>query len=218
VNDSKPVILTNELRVRLFHEFIFSLYSSLLFLWLNAQVAKIPLVVTFQHLIAPGRSLHSFLDTSLQLAIGLLWVSSTAVIFGLLQLLRRSSSLQFVFRTVAGIVAIGGFALAYLYARWSLPWALDLLLVVLAVACVLLYLVGGWPLSAPWSLMLLSLYFAFWTLRAWTNGGPGWLLLWPGWNTNPVTREHPNIIYPVLGYCSTIIWAFYVKTRQENRI
>lgn len=198
-------------RARLLHEIVFAIYFPLLIVWTNAQTARIPWVVRLQLLIASYHRLHSPLDPELRLAIGLLWGLLAAIIFLCLRTLSRLSFTDFFLRTFAGMAAVAGFPLAYLYSYGYSAWVAPE--VVAVVACAFLYLYRRWPLSAPWSISLLVVHFGLWTLVAWDSAsrGPGLYLLWPGSDYWIWTRMHPDLIYPLLGLCSTLLWAAYVR-------
>lgn len=205
-------------RVRLLHEITFSVYFSLLIIWANAQSVKIPWVLKLAS--TPGYVPDSFLDPKLLRVIAVLWAVSAVVIFLCLRVLSRFSFATLFLRPFIGIVAVGGFPLGYLYSRWDIRWLGDLLLVVVAVTCALLYLYGKWPLSRRWSILLICLHFGLWSLRALGTSGPGLLVLWPGYKWIPVIRFHPDLIYPLLGFCSTLLWAAHVRqseAREESR-
>jgi hypothetical protein len=199
-------------RTRLLHETMFSIYFALLIVWANTQTGRNPWVVRLRLLFAPGRPLHTFMDARLRLAMGVLWGLFAVIVFLCLRMFSRFSFTDFFLRTFAGMIAIAGFPLAYmlcfhLYLGWTVVEP------AVALVCASLYLYRGWPISLPWSILLLVIHFGLWTLAACNPRipVPGWFLLWPGYDWMPLTRHYPNLIYPLLGFFSTLCWVAYVR-------
>lgn len=185
----------------------FSIYLSILIIWMNAQMTKFPWVLRLQMLLERGRRPHSFLDPALSLAVGLLWASLAVIVFLGLRILERSSFMRYSLPLLVGIVAIVGFPFAYLYSRSQVGWIAFEVVAIVAGAC--FYFYRGRRLWTFGILIVFVLHFGLWMSFAWGTGGPGLLLPWPGWNWVPLTRHHPNLLYPLLGLCCTLLWAMY---------
>lgn len=195
-------------------QLFFSAYLSLLVIWTNAQAAKVPWVEKLQLLIAPGKRPHSFMDPELLHATAVLWGVLTLVVFLVMRVLSRFSNKLF-FQMFVGIVATVGFPLAYMctlqYNLFTVAEA------VVAVVCVVLYSLQKWRLSKFWGVLLLSAHFALWIVVVLATEGslrPGLTLLWPGYNL--AFRQHPDLIYPALGFCSSLLWGFYVAQQRQG--
>lgn len=227
--------------LRYAHELAFSIYFPGLLIWVNdassgwvnAKGDKGPWVLQLESLITEGHRPHSPVDDPLlRFAFVLLWVISALGVFLLLRVLSRFSLVQVFLRTCGGIIAVAGFALAYLYVNISvrytstlgrvagLSWAMGE--VAVALLCTFLYLLGRWPWRAPWTIVLLFLHFTLWSFLAWgMRYSPlaGVPLLWPGFRLSTLTTEAPQLIYPWLGFLTSLAWGLYVRaTAWESRV
>jgi hypothetical protein len=198
---------TSQKRYQLLRDLAFSIYLPLLIIWANAQTTKLPWVLRLQMLLEPGRQPHSFLDPALTLAVGLLWAALAIIVLLGLRILARSSLMRYSLSLFIGMVAIVGFPLAYLYSRRQLGWIAFEVVAILAGAC--FYFYRGPRLWTLGILVVFILHFGFWMALAWGTGGSGLLLPWPGWDWVPLTRHHPNLLYPLLGLCCALLWAMY---------
>ena len=199
-------------RVRLPYELVLSLYLSLLAVWTNAQTASSPWVVRLQRLLAPQSAPHSFLDLNLRWSIGLLWLSSAILVFIFLRLAAKFTRAHDSLLALAGLMTVAGFPLAYTYARRGTVWGLGALVAIIGIAAAVVYLIVRRRPATLWIAVIALLYFGFCSLGALTAGQSRLLLLWPGYDWLPFTKRHPDLIYPILGFCSTLLWATYVKS------
>jgi hypothetical protein len=207
--DREQSVVRQERKWRLLNEIAFSIYFPVLAIWANAQRAKVPWAIRFQTLIEPTFSPHSFLDTGLKVSIHVLLALSAMSIFFCLRVLTRISWSIYFERIISGSVALAGFPIAFLYANQRSGRALDLFETMLAFACGLLYALKIWRIPISWIVVLLFLHFGLWALYASPPAGPGLTLLWFGFTDVPFTHGHPNLIYPLLGFGSSLIWIRY---------
>ena len=129
-----------------------------------------------------------------------------------MRVLSRFSNKLF-FQILVGIVATVGFPLAYMctlqYNLFTVAEAL------VAVVCVVLYSLQKWRLSKVWSVLLLSAHFALWiNVGAWATDllQSRLTLLWPGYNF--AFGQHPDMIYPAFGCCSSLLWVLFVTQQR----
>lgn len=124
-----------------------------------------------------------------------LTLTSAAALFLLLRLTARLSLTGALIRAVPGVVAVIGLPLALNSLQRLAP--IVLLEAIAATMCVLLYLVGKWRVPSLVNVFLLALHFAIWT---W--GARQLLFFW--------------FAYPLVGFCSAVAWAIYLKQRAGS--
>lgn len=111
---------------------------------------------------------------------------------------------------LTGVVAVAGFPVAALYVAHG-----GLLFIRLEVAAsvvlVVLYYYRAWPAWAALSVILLVLHFGFWSWGFQNSNWPGWLLFWPGWDWVWRAGRWSSLLYPLIGFSSSIAWGLYVK-------
>ena len=210
--------------LRFAHELVFSIYvSGVLILandagshWMNQIGDKPPWVLQMKFILTRDLRTHSLIDDpKLNFAFAVLWTVSALGIFVLFRLLARSFPSDFLMRNVAGIVAIIAFPLACMYAAHRVVWTS--IEVAVALRCAYLYILRGWPRTESLAVGLCLLHFLFWAWVGWAMyyyewGGYGGVpLLWPGFRLTAVTERNPTLIYPCLGFLSTLIWGVYVR-------
>lgn len=130
-----------------------------------------------------------------------LWLLLAIIAFILIRVLSRFASTTIFLNYVTGFVTVVGFPLLLLppcnltalhssWARWSLLY----LETTAAAVCVFLYLSRRWPAGAVLTVVLLAVHFSVWGWLTWQRiGNPFWT------------------IYLLLGFCSTLLWAVYLK-------
>lgn len=190
--------------LRWLNELLFSLNAALLIIPVASVRMRHPILMII------GRSLFNFAYIHWPFAVP--WVvrdtdpsrkyfaalvpASAALLFLLFRITARLSLTRAFLRTAPGVVALAGLPVAL---RLLEPFPLALFIEVVAAAlCALLYLYGKWKLPSPISIFLLVLHFGFWS---W--GALHWLGLW--------------MTYPLLGFCSALIWGLYVRRVAEAR-
>ena len=151
------------------------------------------------------------------IAFALVWGLATEV-FICLRMLARFSFTRNLLRTLGGAIAVAGYPLASLYYGEGRILFLEVELAILAV-CVVLWAYRRWPVSWPFSIFLLVVHFTLW---ARFSGFPGvlcCLMFWPGWiwNWSPNSNEKLRLLYPILGFCSTLVWARYFRTSAYSK-
>src|ERR1700730_6092969 len=226
--------------LRYAYEIAFSIYLSLLFIMVNAlrsiQHPTRNSWVESLYLLGKGRaSSQSYEDTQLRLAFILLWAMTAIILFLLLRAMAKLSVTTIFIRTFIGIVATVGFPLALGYVVWRSelrvygfprglvhtfysfnPHWLGIEVVAILVIS-FLYGSGKWQPKAMWALFLLFLHFSLWTWVVLLGGGSGNILLWPGYSWTPLTRRHPSLIYPLLGFVVSLVWGFFVRESVKIR-
>lgn len=215
---------------RYLHEITFSVYVSLLLIladdvsskWVNNPGDRIPWVLRMKFLLTGDYRTHSLVaDPKLRFAFVFLWAVLALGIFLLLRTARRPSARTFL-RTGAGIVTVAGFPLIFAYGFHNILVLILLVETAAAVICVLIFVDRQWPRSVPWAISLALLHFGFWSWCTW-NGhyfSPGWVggvpLFWPGYTLTWLTVEDPVLIYPWLGFLTTLAWGLYIRQPAES--
>jgi hypothetical protein len=146
------------------------------------------------------------------MAFLLQWLLAAATFLSL-RLLARFSLTKVVLRTFAGLVALAAYPLMCLCFGDGRILFLEVELAI-AIVCLVLFAYQKWPVSAPLNAFLLVLHFAIWT---WFPGFPEFaccFLFWPA-----RTWVHGNelrLVYPLLGFCSTLLWAAYFRQSRAR--
>jgi|ERR1700722_11988671 len=109
-----------------------------------------------------------------------------------------------------GIVSISGYPIAVLYVANGGLLFLQLEAVV-GVIFALLYLYRGWPTALSLSIILLTLHFALWSWGFQYSTWPGWILFWPGWSWVWRSGKWSSLVYPLIGFSSSMTWILSVK-------
>jgi hypothetical protein len=143
-------------------------------------------------------------------AFFLIWASAAAL-FICLRLLDRFSLTKVVLRFLAAFVAVVGFPLASLYSGEGRMPFLEVELVVAAV-CLGIWTYQKWRLSGHLNLFLLFLHFLLWALFS-KFPYLCCLYLWPDWiwRWGATFGDKMRFVYPLLGFCSTLIWAAHFR-------
>lgn len=179
-----------------------------------------------------GRPL-SYEDSGLRFAFLLLWLGSATLVFLCVRLLSRSSSLRSLLRVVSGMVAVAGFPIASAYTSFrgylnmlrSIPQALLYayaphrwlgLEALASLVGLFLYAFSKRLQKATLALPMLFLHFAVWSWLVIFGAGSGNILLWPGHSWVSLTREHPSLIYPLLGLLASVVWGLYVRRPNQS--
>jgi hypothetical protein len=76
---------------------------------------------------------------------------------------------------------------------------------------VFLYAFSKWFRNSRFGLPMLVLHFAVWSWLVIRGAGSGNILLWPGYSWILLTREHPSLIYPLLGLLASVVWGLYLR-------
>lgn len=147
----------------------------------------------------------------------LIWISVISI-FLLLQILRRFASTRMFLRNFAIIPAAFGLPLANLYER---PYGRFLFVGVLIIGAsgfaIFLWCIHKWPVvSKSLNIFLLTSYFALWSLVG--QGGRSWLIFWPSWHWASTVWPYIWLIYPVIGFCSALVWTAYFRATEEPHL
>jgi len=138
----------------------------------------------------------------------LIWISA-AVLFCIFHLSSRFHAPGTIRNVLSGIIVIVGFPLACMHhAPAQLFLQVEL---AIAIACLGLFVYKRWPVSWPLNVLLLVLHYGLWTLF---SGNPFWastFLLWPGWRWIYRIGPSAQLISPVLGLSSALVWGTLVK-------
>jgi hypothetical protein len=122
-------------------------------------------------------------------------LSSAGLLFLLFVMTARLRAISNFLRPVPGVVAVVGLPV-FIKLFQGIPFALYVEPVA-AAACVLLYFYGRWRLPSLVSILLLGLHSAFWF-----------------WGTRLETWYWP--VYPLIGFCSAVVWAVHVKQSEQS--
>jgi hypothetical protein len=122
-------------------------------------------------------------------------LSSAGLLFLLFVMTARLRAGSNFLRLVPGVVAVVGLPI-FIKLLQGIPFALYVEPVAAAV-CVLLYFYGRWRPPSLVSILLLALHSAFWF-----------------WGTRLETWYWPA--YPLIGFCSAVVWAVYVKQSEQS--
>jgi hypothetical protein len=212
------------IRLRLIHELLFSIYFPFLILSAHEGEAGGRWAIKLIHWAVLHDYLHANVgieDNRIFLADFLLLWLSAALIFSILRSFARSSITCLVLQSFAGLVAVAGFPLASMYVRGRRVLSPEVALLLGGVCLVLsLWANRKWRVTRLWNIFLLLLYFAVWAtpLAGGTSlQAASWILLWPGaWRWALGIWQHGWIIYPFLGFCSTLVWAAYFRQSEKN--
>lgn len=147
------------------------------------------------------------------IAFLLIW-TSVAVALLCVRSLTSLSAARVALNTLAGLIAVAGYPVASLYARNGRILFLEVELGI-AILCMFLWAHGRWSVSGPLNIFLLILHFSLW---AWFSRFPYecCLYLWPGWiwKWRSSTGETMRLVYPVLGFYCTLVWAAYLRQSE----
>ena len=146
----------------------------------------------------------------------LVWALAAAI-FLCLRISARFSFTRVALRTLAGLIAIAGYPVASLYYGTGRMLFLDVELI-LAGSLIVLWAYRKWLVSKPLSVFLLVLHFALWALFGKFPGVLCCLMLWPGWiwNWSANSGDKVRLIYPLLGFCTTLLWAAYFRQSEAT--
>ncbi len=200
------------------HEFLFSAYFSLLFAWAEETRPfrgsiqgrySIPWsmqgrFIRFWHPHAVALGPTDFLMFYLEL-----FLVPAAVMFLCLVVIRRFSLTRFLLRPLGGLLAVVGLPLVNLYHLDRRLVLLEFALA-LSVICFVLWACQKWPLSTPVSIFLLIVYYVVCSLF---GGGPGSF----NWGWAHGIWEYLWLVYPVLGFCYTLVWAAYFRQSETGK-
>lgn len=165
------------------------------------------------------------IDYEFQLAFDLLWCIAAAATFILLRLLARFSLTGIALRRFAGLAAVAWFPLYWLcFPRMvtGLPYLSNVTIllfgveVLAIVVCAHFYPRPKWPFSQRVSLLLLVLHFGLW-LCPFLPERWGFDLFSIGWYHVWIRWRELGLLYLLLGFCSTLSWALYLKPQPETR-
>jgi len=221
----------NSNHLRLLNDVMFAIYLCLLALMANSVRSVLHGAGdSWVHRLSVtvGAKPFSYGDPGLRFAFLLLWLGSATLVFLCVRLLSRFSSIRSFFRVISGIVAVAGFPIACAYASFrayldmlaSIPQALLYayaphrwlgLEMLASLVGVFLYAFSKWLQKATFVLLILFLHFAIWSWLVILGAGSGNILLWPGYSWVPLTREHPSLIYPLLGLLASVVWGLYLR-------
>jgi len=227
-----PKHTENNNNLRLLNDVMFALYLCLLTIMANSVRSVLhnggdSWVYRLAVTLGVGVPL-SYNDPGLRFAFLLLWLGSATLAFLCIRLLSRSASLRSFFLIISGVVAVAGFPVVSAYISFrgyvtmfgSIPQALfyayspDRWLGIEVLASlfgVFLYAFSKRFKDSRFSLVMLVLHFAVWSWLVILGAGSGNILLWPGYSWIPLTREHPGLIYPLLGLLASIVWGLYLR-------
>jgi hypothetical protein len=190
--------------LRRLHEILFSL--SIAFLGVSLLfLAPTSLRIHFMHLEVEINMFLHIRQTDLIRGYFEYSIPSALVAFFIWLLLRLSSDTRFtkeVLRSVAGAVLllappifwfcnyqVVGWPFGWPY-RWA-PFELALMIMCLSLCLFKKSLIPGWV-----GVLLLLAHFGFWY----------WVP-----STNPALANYAGPIAPILGFCSALVWGFYVR-------
>ena len=129
------------------------------------------------------------------LGFAALVLSSAGLLFVLFLMTSRLQLVANFPRVVPGIVAVAGLPVVIKLLQ-GIPPA-PCVEAVAAAVCVMLYLYGRWRLPSLINILMLGLHFAFWF---WGTAREFWY--WP--------------VYPLIGFCSAVVWGLYVKQSEQS--
>ena len=184
---------------------IFAVYSSLLFAF--AVESRPPYSWSAQ-----GRYLYFWHPHAVSLSrtdfiffYGELLLIPAFAIFVCLKLIGRRPLARPVLRTIWGIVAVSGLPVACLYAGGR-PFFFAVIELAIAASCFLLWAYRKWPVSAPLSVFLLILHYAFWFLFSVVRTG---LVIrpWARWGV----WDYMLVVFPALGFAYSLVWAVHFR-------
>jgi len=210
--------------MRWFHELIFSIYFP--FLAISAHEREVGGRWAIE-IVRWGIS-HGYLrnyglifeDYRVDIADVLLVWSSILVVYVVVRLTAKLSISRILLRYVAGALAVAGYPLTLICTRYNMPFLYVELAI--AIACFVLWAKHKWPISKPVNIFLVILHYAFWaSLGGGRSFAGGLLLLWPSWYRNwgmtKLTISYTWGIYPLLGFCSALLWACFFRTSEVKK-
>jgi hypothetical protein len=142
----------------------------------------------------------------------LVWFIAGAVFLSL-RLLARHPFTRVILNPFAGFVALAGLPCAFLYSGYGNRTILIEEIAISGIA-VFLYTFRKWQLPAWFGIGLLVIYFGISTWFAWNSWNTfplGFYILWPSWDWILFAWVQTRAIYPLVGFCSAVIWAMYVR-------
>lgn len=204
--------------LRWLHELLFSIYLPFVVVSAHEGLGQRWAVRFLFFLVSHG---HVHASTGIEdyrvdiIDFWFVWLSA-ALMFVLLRLFARFPLTIIVLRSVPAFVAVAGFPLASKYVRSGHMLSPDIGLLSAGVCLVLfLWAYRKWQIPMPLNIALLSLYFAVWAIPV--VGGSSLrhaslILFWPSWSRSAHgIWEYGWLSYPLLGFCSTLLWAAYFK-------
>lgn len=206
-------------RVRLLHELLFSVYSAFLIVSAHEGGPQRWAIGLLSYGARHGfiAASHAMEDYRVDwVDFSLIWLSAI-LIFTLLRLFACQPFTELVLRGLAGIVAISGFPLACLYQQNARLFTLEAGLVI-SGSFLVVWLYCKRPVPRVLVIILAILYFALWTAYGGYRLVGGSFLLWPGWSWTRDAWKRTWLAYPLLGLCSTLLWAEYARwsSTQED--
>ena len=211
--------------IRWFHELIFSIYFPFLVISAHERevggrwaIGIVRWGISHGYLHDYGLMLE---DYRVDVADVLLIWFSILMFYLIVRLTSKLSISRILLRYVAGALAVAGYPLTLIYTlRHSMPFLYVELAI--AAACFVLWSKHRWPVSTPLNITLVILHYAFWaSLGGGRSFGAGLLLLWPSWYRSWKMTIFPISytwgIYPLMGLCSTLLWACFFRMSNVRR-
>jgi hypothetical protein len=203
--------------LRYAHEFLFSLNIAFLaklqgnqkpnklFSFLDSAEFRIQLKINAYLNLHPHSHVGGY-TAFFALAFGL-----ALCIFLLLRIFSNTSLAKEFLRCAAGFMSLLALPISWFYVTQVLgpvpfslnlprPWLISEL--ILIIACAVLYLLAKWSLPMWSGVLLLALHFGFW----------GWLALGPFFWRYPFW-----VVFPMAGFCSSLVWGRYVSDQGPAR-
>lgn len=210
------IIQRNPGHLERIHEFLFSVYFSLLFTWVEESRPFRGTIrgrytlpwsaqgrfIRFWHPHAVALSRTDFLLFSLELLL-----IPAGGMFICLLVIRRLSLTRVLLLPLGGLLAVAGMPLVNLYHLNPRLAFFDVALALSAI-CFALWARRKWPLSIPVSIFLLVLYYVVCFLFGGGLDAFNWAeRIW----------EYLWLLYPVVGFCYTLVWAAYFRQSETMK-
>jgi len=216
--------------LRLLHAALFSLNCSLIteavvLAWRPDYLLRFSVII-FTNRYGRWLRMPGVTETQ-EFAEYLLWLTMAAAIFVVLGLFAELWLTHILLSTVAGLIAIAFLPFAafclgsspdqFLSVRavHSLPFEV-LLVLLLAFA----YMRRRWTILGPYLFScVLALHFAIWVWASWPEFRPGPGVFWvngAGWFWH--FRQASPLLGPLLGFCSSLVWAVYVRWNRGRLV
>jgi hypothetical protein len=147
-----------------------------------------------------------------QVSFLLAWFLVAGIFVLLLVCSQQLKTTRFLF-LVEGAVILCGLPAALAYTGNGSLAYLGILLT-LSIAWVFLCVYGKWPVPFLVSLSFMGLLFFFSSWLGWVSANTfplGIYLVWPRLDWIFGNWEGMKLIYPLMGFCSAVIWAFCIK-------
>jgi hypothetical protein len=203
--------------LRYVHEFFFSLNIALAVIW-EESLGPFFLELRLQYRINNYLHLHPHSNVGADLATFGLAFALALCIFLFLRLFSWTPLAGPILRSIGGIASLVALPACWLYINYvswhlrgialipgthgpALSW--PLLELGAALACLLLYFSGKWPVPKWGSAALMVMHWSFW----------GWHFFRRG------MFFYPGLVFPLTGLCSSLAWGLYVsRQRAESRL